>query len=541
MNGIHLKFNNGFEWVTSGSITFKGYMFDNEGNFLTASETAKLFHSVDGIAKLESILQQLDGIFSIIIDLPQGTLIATDPIGGFPLLYTRANTGWQVSDDAGVLSAQKRGWTFNGEAQSEFLAAGFVLGNETLVKEIKRTQAGEILFLHHDNKKEQKTYYWFLPDCFTSKSKSLLKRELIDVLQNVTKRLIDSLQGKTAVIPLSGGYDSRLIVCMLKSAGYEQTVCFTYGRPNKESDTSKKVAEALGFQWFFVDYNNLDIQGLTDDPDFINYCNYVGNVSSMPYLQEYFAVKHLKERKLIPDNSIFIPGHIGDNIAGSYVEKTIKTGSNHPHNRNRNIRKGYFNFLPLSADQEKMIDARLEKWYYSFNPPDYIADISYDSTIEDWALKERLSKFIFNSARVFPFFGYQCRFPLFDGKFRSFFRKLPFLLRKHKALYDEVLSEQYFMPEGVHFPHDKIDKKPFALQFKKIRERIRILVPYAIRKNRLRKRDYICYHKFTAEMLRDLKAQGIRTPNRINSYNALICLWYSNKIKRNLTNRRLSD
>ncbi len=541
MNAINLRFNNGFEWVNVGNVTFKGYLFDHEGSFLTADEAASLFLPVDGIATLESMLQQMDGIFTLIINLPHGTLIATDPIGGFPLLYAKADAGWFISDDAGIFAAQKREWTFNRDAQQEFLAAGFVSGNETLVKEIQRTQAGEIIFLHHDKKKEQKTYYWFLPDYFTIKSHSLLKQDLKEVLQNAANRLIDSLRGKTAVIPLSGGYDSRLIACMLKKAGHEQTICFTYGRPNKESDISKKVAEALGFQWIFLDYNAMDIQGLTDDPVFIDYCNYVGNISSMPYLQEYFAVKHLKEKELIPDNSIFIPGHIGDNIAGSYVEKTIRVSNNRSHNSSRDIRKGYFNFLPLSSDQEKIIESRLEKWFHSYNPPEYIADIHYDSTTEDWALKERLSKFIFNSAGVFPFFGYQCRFPLFDGEFRSFFRILPYSLRKYKALYNEVLLEHYFMPLGVHFPLDVINERTLTLRFRKIKDKLRILVPYAIRKNRLKKRDYICYHSFTAEMLKDLKAQGIKIPGKINSYNALICLWYSDQVKRNLTDRGFSD
>ncbi len=539
MNTVNLRLNNGFEWVTSKNITFKGYLFDNDGHFLTPDEAVSLFQTVDGMALLEEVLKQIDGIFSLIIDLPEGTLIATDPIGGFPLLYTRAGTGWQVSDDAGVFARQDRAWSFNEDAQPEFLAAGFVLGNETLVQEIHRTQAGEILFLHHNKKIEQKTYYWFLPEYFTNRSKTRLKHDLKDVFQNVTTRLIDSLQGKAAIVPLSGGYDSRLIACMLKKADYDQVVCFTYGKSNKESEVSKKVAEALGFQWIFVDYNDIDIQGLTKDPVFLDYCSYVGNISSMPYLQEYFAVKHLKEHKLIPEDSIYIPGHIGDNIAGSYVEKTIRTGGNHPCNSSSDIRKGYFNFLHLSADQKSIIDLRLEKWFHSYDPPGYVSDNCYDSTTEDWALKERLSKFIFNSAGVFSFFGYQCRFPLFDDEFRNFFRTLPYAFRKHKALYDEVLSEAFFNPMGVHFPEDGMTKKP--LRFKNIKDKIRFMVPYAILKNRLRKRDYICYQRFTEEMIKDLSVQGVKMPKKINSYNALICLWYSHLIKRNLTDRDLSN
>ncbi len=536
MNKIELSFHTGFEWVTSGRVTFKGYLFDKQGVFLNALEAVQLFQSIDGNQALEKILQQLDGIFTLVIDLPDGSLIATDPIGAFPLFYTKTNGSWTVRDDASGFSDPKNTWVFNTDAQPEFLSAGFVLGDETLIRDISRTQAGEIIFLYHDGKKEKKSYYWFLPNYFTNKKKELLKQEFKAVLQSISGRLIESLQGKTAVIPLSGGYDSRLIACMLKKAGYETCICFTYGRPNKEAEISKKVANALGFKWFFIDYNDLDIKGLTEDPFFIDYCNYAGGISSMPYLQEYFAVKHLKEHKLIPDDSIFIPGHTGDYIAGSYLEKTIRKSYGKTGNSSRDIRERYFNFLPLSPRQSQMIENRVEQWFDNYFHPDYVADTSYDAITEDWDLKEKFSKFIFNSASVFPFFGYQFRLPLWDAGFRSFFRKLPFSLRRYKVFYDEVILEEYFIPAQVYFDQDELNKKPSPFLRKKFRDKLRFLVPYSIRKNRLRKRDYLCYHRFTGKMKKNLVANGEKLPRRINNYNALICLWYSYQIKRRLTN-----
>src|SRR5690606_7417167 len=106
---------------------------------------------------------------------------------------------------------------------------------------------------------------------------------------------------------------------LLKNAGYEKVICFTYGRPNRESELSQMVAEKLGYQWIFVDYRKIDIKGYLHDPVFQDYYRYAGNNYTMPYLQEYFAVKYLKDNKLVPDDSVFIPGHGGDFLAGGHV------------------------------------------------------------------------------------------------------------------------------------------------------------------------------------------------------------------------------
>ena len=42
------------------------------------------------------------------------------------------------------------------------------------------------------------------------------KTKVSQIIENTFIRLVNSLKGKTAVIPLSGGFDSRLIAVMLK-------------------------------------------------------------------------------------------------------------------------------------------------------------------------------------------------------------------------------------------------------------------------------------------------------------------------------------
>jgi len=138
------------------------------------------------------------------------------------------------------------------------------------------------------------------------------------VLIRIFNRLIEIANGRAIVVPLSGGYDSRLIVLMLKRLGYENIITFTYGRPgNKESEVSRKVAELLGLQWEFVPYSNEDWYRWYNSSERKDYSKLAGNSCSLPHIQDWPAVWQLKNKNLIPGDCIFVPGHSGDLPAGS--------------------------------------------------------------------------------------------------------------------------------------------------------------------------------------------------------------------------------
>lgn len=530
MNHPKLCHQDGFPWVTQGNVTFKGYLYDENGKFRAAQDAPSLFGEVEDTQGLSRLLMRIDGAFTVMIRLQKGLLIGTDPIGVFPLLYTTIDGDWVISDSADQALSAKTGCEFNEHALPEFQAAGFVLGEETLLKEVFRTRAGEVLLLAPGDKK-QLCYHYYLPKLFLDNPKEELKRRLQEVLTNVSGRLLASLDGKTAVVPLSGGYDSRLIACMLKKAGYDKVICLTYGRPNIESMLSEKVAKALGYKWIFVDYRDINVNDFHKDDTFRAYADFTGMLGSMPYLQEYFAVRHLKHKKLIPNDSIFLPGHTGDYIAGSYTEKTIRAGVSRTENPKELVDK-YFYFQVLNKSGKNHIEKRLKQWFSEYQPPGAVTSSKYDIYTEDWDLKEKFSKFIFNSAKVFPFFGYQFRLPLWDAEFRTFFREVPFELRSNKTLYDELIAENYFKPMGVHFPGEEIPASAAPAGVKRLKSIFRVLVPAKIRNQRLSKRDYVCYEKFTREMISSMNDESASINMNVNSYNAFICQWYANEVRK---------
>ncbi len=530
MNQPALCYQDGFRWFTQGNVSFKGYLHDENGRFRGGPEAVSLFGEVVDEESLTNLLKRIDGAYTVIIRLKQALLIGTDPMGLFPLLYANIDGQWVVSDNSNQVLSKKNNWKFNESSLSEFHAAGFVLGRETLIRDVFRTQAGEVLLLKGAEAK-QFCYHYYLPERFVDEPHEELKSRLQKILINISDRLLASLGGKTAIVPLSGGYDSRLIACMLKQAGYDKVICLTYGRPNTESRLSHKVAKALGYKWIFVDYRDIDINDFYKESTFRDYADFTGMLGSMPYLQEYFSVMHLKKQSLIPDDSIFLPGHTGDYIAGSYSEKTIRTKTSRKEDPKELVNK-YFYFLPLQKKQKEQIEKRLKQWFSGYDPPRAVTSTKYDVYTEDWDLKEKFSKFIFNSAKVFPFFGYQYRLPLWDAAFRTFFRELPFQYKSNKTLYDEVIAENYFKPMGVHFLDEEISASVDSIPIQKIKNVLRIFVPAKLRMQRLSERDYISYEKFTGELISSMKEEDAIINMNVNSYNAFICQWYANEVRK---------
>lgn len=538
MNNQHLVFNNAYAWHTNQDVSFKGFFFDQDGRFFESTDAAKQFAGVRNMKQLKDICAQIDGSWSVVINKRGKTLAACDPMGMFPLFYARSGPFWLLSDSSSYLADKVDGASLNHQAELEFLSAGFVLGRETLIEQVYRVKPGELICLDHAPQmpcEETDTWHYFLPEAFSRHPEEQLREEFTTTLQEMTARLLSSVKGKTLVVPLSGGFDSRLIACLLKMAGAEEVVCLTYGRPNPEAELSRRVAKKLGYQWLFADYTNIHTAGFLDDPVFAAYHNYAGNHTSMPYLQEYFAVKHLKEEGLVPGNSIFLPGHSGDYLGGSYVGRTIRMACSW-NDIHRHIGNHYFPFIPHNKIQKNNLAKRIRCWLNGYDPPACATDPDYCVYVEDWDVKEKLAKFIFNSASVFPFFGYGVRFPLWDQKLRRFFREVPFPQRLHKRLYDEVIIKNCFQPLGVYFGDEELTGASHGSMqrftkgpIKQVGKLARRWLPFPLMEQRLKKRDWICYSMLTGEMARYMHEKGISMPRRYNSYNALICAWYIQK------------
>lgn len=530
MHQLFLEQNDAYPWYNENQVYFKGYAFDQTGRFLEGDSALKLFRGA-GLPELNTILSGSEGVFSLIIRSDEGIFLGSDPMGFFPVFYGKTEKGWWVSDKPSPLPVTNHEPTPNTDAFDEFLSAGHVMGNETLLKGVYRVRPGELVRLNNDQSAETFPLFEFLPSDPSVKNQSELKNQLLGILDRASRRLVSSLNGKTAVVPLSGGYDSRLIACMLKKAGYKKVVCFTYGRRTHETDLSERIAGILGYPWVFVNYESLEAAGFLKDPMFLSYCDYAGNLTSMPFLQEYFGVKYLQENRLIPGESIFLPGHPGDNLGGSFIAKGVK-GNHRPEQLSSRISRVFFNFIPLNRTRENMIGQRISELLDQKSGWKDLKMEGYSPQIEGWNFSERLPKFIFNSARVFPFFHYGIRFPLWSRELADFFRQVPYGLRENKRLYNMALEEGYFKPLNLYFEKEEVRpprtiRLPFWLKSLGWK-----LLPAPLLRKKAVQNDWICYARFTEEMRNEMISEGTTPVPRYRSLNALICQWYLTRLSK---------
>lgn len=466
---VNLDQNHGFQWFSQSFgqtvISVKGYVFYSEVLYRDQAFARLVFEHLQGASVqalnelLKKFLLALNGSFSVIVQARDWLWAAVDRVRSMPLFYGFKNdSNLLLSDDALWLREQIGDAEPDPLRVKEFMLTGYVTGPHTLFPDVKQLQAGEFL-LHKriEGKQDFATcrYYRWLHGDYSDATEEELCAEMDLMHQRVFQRLLTSTEGRTIVVPLSGGYDSRLIVTMLKRLGKEDVICFSYGLPgNWESKISKSVAERLGYPWFFVPYDHSRWRRWFASQERQSYSLKSSGLCSIAVIQDFPAVWELARSKKIPETAIFVPGHTGDFISGGHIPSKWGhiAGSNQELLFEGVVNKHY-SLWPL---QYKQVQVEFQSSIF-----DQISDFTIDcaeemaSVFEYWEWQERQAKFIVNSVRVYEWWGYEWRLPLWDNDVMEYWRRVPFQLRLHKLLYDRY-AQRLFLEFDVAFSHSNL-------------------------------------------------------------------------------------
>lgn len=519
---ITLKNNSCFKWFKNDTLFFKGYFYVDT-LFYEKENALNYLHKLDTIGAFFKTIGQLNGVYTIIISFENTTFIIADTTRSFPLFYTSFNNQLYVSDDIIHLKKTLHLDEFDTFSEIELKSSLHTFGKRTLLKNVFQVQSDECLRIENNTIIENSFLFSYAISNESKLPYRNLKTTAITVFNQSFQRLVTSLQNRTAVIPLSAGFDSRLIATQLKKLNYKNVICYTYGRKDSfEIENSKKVAKTLGFKWHFIEYTNDLIADFINQKEFKNYAHFAGKLSSMPNMQEFFAVKYLKENNLIPEDSIFIPGYAGDLLGGSQFLKVI------PKNLKSTeivdlIIKEKLNNGTLTKLNKKSIRKELENSLLNFDK-NYLEKLP-SSVFEDFDLKEKIAKYIFNSANFYTFFGFEHRFPFWDKEILNFFKSVPVEYKTMKILFDDVLINHYFKTENVYFESEMqpSEKEIFT---QKIKNKIKPILPTFIKQKLLRKNDWNNYEAITNKMLVSLEKNDIKHDFKSDSYNDIIVKWY---------------
>lgn len=461
----------------------------------------------------------LNGPFAIMAEWDEEIWMATSHTWTYPLFYTHDNESFAAGDIPEFLPKNTKLKIIT-EDELYFLTFGVTPGNHTLHFQVKTVLPGEVIRLKAgETETVHKLDSWFETQLPESSNEETARR-----IRETFHRYSDLIGKRKVLLPLTSGYDSRLLACLLKESGHTDVLCSTWGNPtNTERKVAERVAEKLKYPYVFIPYSGKTIAGFAKNQDFEKFVRYTGQLTSMPYLQEYFAIGKLLDEGMIDHDAVVLPGHPGDFLRGSHLTPGL---SSEPAKRiAQRIMARFGSDYPLTARERRMVINQITNNYFKGNE-------SGDNRVrfDQWDYIERQCKLIANSSSAWSYFGIEAMHPLFDRELVSFFPSLPLAQRLGSVHYTETLVSQFFQKHGVDF---MLRKETLAgNDMRLIKQRLISLMPDFLKKWIYHDTNSIAYREITTELMRSWSDFHFKAPVRPYSYNSYLIQWYLHYIKK---------
>jgi asparagine synthase (glutamine-hydrolysing) len=204
----------------------------------------------------DEFIGQLNGAFALAIwDLCERRLfVATDRLGLYPLYYTQRNKGVAFASKASALLVDPGLSTFvDPIAVTQLLTFEYVLGNRTLVKDVKLIPPASVL-TYYDNQINIRSY-WRMNylDTYTPRKEGEYLEDLIYYMRQAAKR--QAKGGLTKGILLSGGLDSRVLLALMVDGSINDSLhSFTFGIPGcDDARFAEELAKRVGTKHHFFE------------------------------------------------------------------------------------------------------------------------------------------------------------------------------------------------------------------------------------------------------------------------------------------------
>ena len=210
-------------------------------------------------------LRAHDGVFNLVFwDAAAGKLvICTDFLGLQPLYWSRDPHGLRLCSETKA---------FQGEpdlaAWGAYLALGNTLGDRTLTAGVERLPAASVIVVDVRTRQVETDRYWSLDTLGPPPGVD----EVFEALDDSMDKAIAAARGEQVLL-MSGGFDARLIACLLKRKGQDFRA-LTVSHYDVNLDVDGRFARA------FADKLGFDCAYVVPDGDFF---------SSRDYLEYLFA------------------------------------------------------------------------------------------------------------------------------------------------------------------------------------------------------------------------------------------------------------
>ncbi len=391
----------------------------------------------DNNIKISDDFSDFHGSFAIVQKEIDAVRLVSDRIASIPLFYTvdEDEKKIYVSDDTELIR-QYTHQKMDERRIREYLCFSYTIGNETLYANIYTALPGEQVIISTKNGTIKRKRYFSLNFKLESKTDTPMSgylQEFDKILsKDVFPDMIERLKGHMAVIPISGGQDSKTIITLMKRLGYPKMVSFSYGKKSSPDVLGgKKVSKALGIPWKHIEWDGACFKKLLKSQEFVSLFPYsvLGCRSYMALT--YMAYKEMVESGFIDKDAVIISGSALDFVAGGHIPNPKRDF----FGRDELIEYIYRRHA-LRANVKKPIIKRLTK---QLNLKKNIFGFQDWCRIYcQWEYDNRQSKFIANEKRAADILKLGFEMPFWDDRVVSFFLKLPV-----NMLYDRALQTVY--------------------------------------------------------------------------------------------------
>jgi len=437
----------------------------NQNRFLSGQEMAGLFAETSTVSDATRLCSGLIGRFCWVRVLPDTVWLAVDHLQSLPLYYALDGDNVLVGTIPGKIADAMDNKQIDPLLAAEYLVLGYVTGKETLMENIREVEPGTLVEIRrshdHDALHAKIHQYKEYVHTYQNASRDQLTHDLDDIVLQTMKRTVEYADGRPIILPLSGGYDSRLIALSLSRLHCTDVHCISYGTKNSaEMKLSHQIAEKLGFSWTGVTYTSDNWQRWFHSNKRRDYYRQASREARIPNIQEFVAFGELTGHGNIPSEGVVLGGHVGGVLVGDKGVYDNYTYRENPETRAETILQHIFHYHYYLWDWSEY-NEQIGPWFRD-RILNSIGDLrrypDSPSACEMWNLRQRQPRFIVAATRVYEFFGLDYLLPFCDQDYMRFWQTVPLAFRHDKGLYTDYIERLAPFSTKTHQPEKPVLK-----------------------------------------------------------------------------------
>ena len=355
-------------------------------------------------------------------------IIYTNHVGDKQIFYYKMRDkvifGSEINYLVSYMKNNKISYTFDEIGAYFLLTYGYMLEDYTLIREIKKLNAGKYIKIE-DGDFQILTYYEIdnTPDYSQSEE---------DIIENIDKLFRNAVKlefekdkeyGYKHIASLSGGLDSRMTVWVAHELGYTEQLNVTFSQTDYLDETiAKEIARDLKHEWLFYALDNgIYLKNIREMIE-INFgdCLYAGAAHANGCLSKIDFDKY----------GIYHTGQIGDVILGTFYSSENPQTSYKP-------RDGAYSTRLVQNDEKKYL-----KYKYNNEEVFKFYNRAFTGALQGNLVSQKYT---------------EVASPFLDIEFFEYCLKIPLKYRYDHRIYKKWILRKY--PDAAKYKWEKIQGK----------------------------------------------------------------------------------